>query len=100
MSKLEVGDICITQNTRVPLLNNGLLVEIVAIDPTLNGGLDPYIIRRIDGHRIPSTIDSSGVLQSFFANAQTGTSAHKLRRVDPEDTSRCEEKTERLTEQA
>ena len=100
MSKLEVGDICITQNSRWPLLNNGLLVEIIAIDPTLNGGRDPYMIRRIDGHRIPVKICQVSGGPIFFADDLACTSAHKLRRVDPEETTRCEEKTERLTEQA
>lgn len=101
MSKLEVGDICVTQNSRAALLNNGLLVEIFAINPAGNGGsAAPYLIRRVDGHRIPLTICSfSGVLR-FFPDGTTWASAHQLRRVDPDDTSSCVEKTERVTEHA
>lgn len=97
MSKLQVGDICVTQNSRVPLLNNGLLVEIVAIDPTPTGGIRPYMIRRIDGHRLPLTFNSLSGVQSFFKDAQACTAARHLRRVDPEDTSSYEEKTECVT---
>jgi len=68
MSKLEVGDICVTQNCRAALLNNGLLVEIVVIDPTGSGGsAAPYMIRRIDGHRIPLTICPFSGVKMFGA---------------------------------
>ncbi len=95
MSKLEVGDICVTQNNRVSLLNNGLLVEIIAIYPI---SANPYLVRRIDGHRAPVT-EHLGVV-SFFACDAAWTTAHRLRRVDPEATPSYAEDTERLTEHA
>ncbi len=95
MSTHEVGDICVTQHTRVSLLNDGLLVEIIAIYPS---SASPYLIHRIDGHRIPVT-GHLGVM-SFFASDDAWTTAHKLRRVDPEATPSYAEDTERLTEHA
>ncbi len=91
--KLEVGDICVTQHTSVSLLNNGLLVEIIAINPI---SASPYLIHRIDGHRIPVTVNCG--ITSFFAWDDAWTTAHRLRRVDPGATPA--ENTERLTEHA
>jgi len=80
---LQVGDLCITQNAVVSVLNNGLLVVIVAINPWCNDGATPYLIRRIDGQPIPSILRSSGE-SVFFKGKQCWSAGYKLRRIDPD----------------
>jgi len=100
MSKFQVGDLCITQNAEVSLLNNGLLVVIVEIDPTRNGGATPYLIRRIDGQKYPCTYEFESGVTQFYFYTQTWSSQHKLRRIDPDETSDYVEKTKVLNEPA
>lgn len=83
METLRVGDLCVTQNTVVSGLNNGLLVTIVAINPWCNEGATPYRIRRVDGQPMPSLLGADG-LPSFFKGSECWCAGFKLRRVDPE----------------
>lgn len=56
--KFKVGDVCLTQRSRVPLLNNNLLVVVVGTTSkviTKRGERCPYLIRRIDGLAFPLT---------------------------------------------
>ncbi len=52
---LQVGDICITVNSKYPGINNGVMVTIIAIEPNHidnKGVLHPYVIRRVDGQAL------------------------------------------------
>lgn len=54
MSDLKVGDLCITRNGDPVAPNNGLFVEIGAIDRSQPFGCH-YGIRRIDGEPFPAS---------------------------------------------
>jgi hypothetical protein len=82
MRPLQVGDLCITQNADHPVLNNGLLVVITAVDPARSAG-DHFQIRRVDGQPIPSCADNEGKL-ALFKMSSAWAHAYKLRRVDPD----------------
>lgn len=82
MEPLKVGDLCITQNTVVSGLNNGLLVAIIAINPWCNEGATPYLIRRIDGQPMPSLLSANGA-PVFFRGKECWSAGYKLRRIDP-----------------
>ena len=97
MGTLQVGDLCITQNTVVSGLNNGLLVVITAINPWCNEGATPYRIRRVDGQAIPSTRTDDGV-PLFFKGKECWSPGYKLRRVDPDAST--ETRTRELELQA
>jgi hypothetical protein len=86
MEPLQVGDLCITRNTVVSELNNGLLVVIVAINPWCNDGKTPYRIRRVDGQPMPSLLSSTGT-PLFFKGKECWAAGYKLRRIDPDTRS-------------
>jgi|GEM_PF-5979777 len=100
MSKLNVGDLCVTRNANASLLNNGLLVVILAIDPAHYDGAASYLIRRIDGQRIPSTLDIASGIPRFFSYSEAWSSQHKLRRINPDEVLDRVKKTEHLAEHA
>ena len=83
MKPLQVGDLCITRNTVVAGLNNGLLVVITAVNPWCNEGATPYRIRRVDGEPIPSTLNAGGE-PVFFKGRECWSAGHKLQRIDPD----------------
>lgn len=69
MRKHQVGDICVTVNTKHPAINDGVLVVIVWIDSSLMEFKDektPYLIRRVDGQVMGSTVDCHPKLTPFF----------------------------------
>jgi hypothetical protein len=82
MRPLQAGDLCITQNADHPVLNNGLLVVITAVDPARTAG-DHFQIRRVDGQPIPSCGDNEGKL-ALFKMSSAWAHAFKLRRIDPD----------------
>ncbi len=82
MAPLQIGDLCITQNTVVSGLNNGQLVVIIAINPWCNDGATPYQIRRIDGQPIPSIMGPFGA-PVFYKGKECWSAGYKLRRIDP-----------------
>ena len=92
MEPLQVGDLCITQNTVVSGLNDGLMVVIIAINPWCNEGATPYRIRRIDGQPMPSLLSADGA-PVFFKGKECWSAGYKLRRIDPnaEDNARTRE---------
>lgn len=50
--KFKVGDVCITQHSRYPEVNDDQWVVIVHIDPSFkrkDGVVSPYVIERLDG---------------------------------------------------
>ena len=87
MEPMRVGDLCLTQNTVVSGLNNGLLVTIIAINPWCNEGATPYRVRRVDGQPMPSIMSSTGK-PSFFKGKECWCAGYKLRRIDPD--SKCD----------
>ena len=51
-NNLKVGQLCLTVNTELSEHNDGLLVVVLTVNPTMRAGggeLTPYLIRRIDG---------------------------------------------------
>lgn len=97
MQSLVVGDLCITCNARASVLNNGLLVVIVAINPTQNGGTTPYSIRRVDGQPIPTSQDPKTGNLSLFKEYETWAAGSKLRRVDPKGTEEVQHRDAAVT---
>ena len=82
MLELSIGDLCVTQNTTGGLINDGLLVAIIAIDSSRFGGAPHYLIRRVDGAPIPATQGLSGGIPSFYSDNTAWAPRHKLRPVD------------------
>lgn len=84
MNELKVGDICITVNSQVPALNDGLLVQIVAVDPAMLGGDHPYCIVRLDGQPFPAArVPDTGEVD-FFQDYEIWSVARYLRKLPPE----------------
>ena len=97
MSMLEVGDICITQNTVGGLINDGLLVEIHAINESVCRGATPYLIARIDGKPFPASQAGGRGIPSFFSDYGVWSAGYKLRRLDREEIIEYRKKKEGLT---
>lgn len=86
--KFKPGDVCITQNSSVGLLNNGLAVRVVRIDPLKVdhlGGSCPYLIARLDGDVFPSTAAPTDGAPRWYKTATAFCAEHRLRRLDPSD---------------
>lgn len=81
-SNLQVGNLCVTQNTNCAAVNNGLLVVVLAIDMTRTDGCH-YRIRRVDGQAFPNIIRTDGS-PLWFKDVECWATRHKLRRVDPD----------------
>lgn len=60
--RFKVGDLAITQNSRVPALNNGILVVVTDVRPEFETplGTVDYQIRRLDGQPFPSVQSFDG----------------------------------------
>ena len=86
---LQVGDICITVNSRYPGINNGLTVVIIVIDPVFKcfkGNPAPYVIRRIDGQVLGVTNCNMTDRMHWGKEMQAHCSAERLQRLpDPPD---------------
>lgn len=81
---LQVGDLCITINSKFEM-NNGTLVVIMGINPTLKdskGVSTPYLIRRVDGQPHPSTTNTITGEPMWYRTIQASCAGYKLRRVD------------------
>ena len=86
--KFKVGDVCITQYTRYPLLNDGHWVEIVAISPALvdqNGEAAPYEIKRVDGEAHAYTANIPTGVRSWYKVCVVNCAEYKLRLAPPID---------------
>jgi len=70
--KFRIGDICITQNSKAPEVNNGQVVVIVGINPGFvgkDGVEEPYVIQRVDGRPHAVITDrESGALKWYRAS--------------------------------
>ena len=79
MSKFEVGDLAVTQNS-VWLANNGLVVQVVAVNAsTKSGGISPYAIRRVDEQAFEATLDLATGIPRFLTAGVIGCTEHQLR---------------------
>jgi hypothetical protein len=86
--KFKVGDVCITQNTRYPLLNDGQLVKILEIIPDAidrQGQAVPYLIGRVDGGAHASISVISTGLCSWYKYRLAKCAEYKLRLAPPPD---------------
>ena len=96
--RLKVGDLCHTTGSKVPLLNNGLLVVIIGINYAIRnhgGHTVPYLIRRVDGQVFVSSFERATGRMNWCNTQQVWAARHHLRRID--DTPRVLE-TEHETE--
>lgn len=83
--KFKVGDVCITQGSRMSLLNDGAVVVILQIDPTVhaaNGDAAPYLIRRIDGQLLAYTSCRHTGADRFYRLREAWCRESRLRRFD------------------
>lgn len=92
MGRLKVGDLCITCNSLDRILNDGLLVVVVDVDPTRYDGCAPYKIRRVDGQPIPSSRSPDGNL-TLFKQHTVWCAGSKLRRIDPDADQQWQKET-------
>jgi len=84
MRKHQVGDICVTVNTKHPAINDGVLVVIVGIDSSLmafKDGTTPYLIRRVDGQVMGSTTSSTTGKQHWGRCYEAFCAGYKLKRI-------------------
>lgn len=85
MSDLKVGDICITVNTLCPAINNGVLMVVLDIDPTMTsfkGEPSPYLIRRVDGQVMGSTTCIASGKHQWGKHYEAHCAGYKLKRID------------------
>lgn len=85
---LQIGDLCITVNTKHPACNDGALVTIVNIDHTQrdrDGSPLPYLIRRIDGQPHLSTTDRKTGAPQWAKCYEAWCVGYKLKRIDPDE---------------
>lgn len=83
--QLQIGDLCITVNTKHPACNEGALVTITTIDNSQkgwDGESTPYLIRRIDGQPHISTTDMKTGAQRWCKCREAWCAGYKLRRIE------------------
>ena len=88
MGKLKVGDICITVNTSRPAINNGVLMVIIGIDPSMTsfkGEPAPYLIRRVDGQVLGSTTCTASGKHGWGKHYEAHCAGYKLKRIEDQD---------------
>lgn len=100
MDELEVGDVCITVNSAVPALNDGLLVEIVEIDPGMNGGQSPYCIVRLDGQPFPAARKPTSGDVDFYLDYEIWAARRYLRKLRPDEDVSAVPAAESLPEES
>lgn len=85
--KFQPGDICITQHSDVRLLNDGLLVRVVRIEPLVVDAARnsvPYVIERVDGQAFPFTLGvAQHDLPNWYKMQRARCGEHRLRRAEP-----------------
>lgn len=85
--KFKVGDVCITQGSRHPLLNDNQLVVVESIDAeciSVRGERAPYTIRRLDGKAHPSTSHPTTGQQCWY-KSMTAICPERMLRKPSED---------------
>lgn len=84
--KFKVGDLAITQNSEAPLLNNGLLVVVLGVQPgrkTDRWTVD-YFIKRVDGQPFGWITGANGEDQ-IFKSCDCWCRADQLRKPEESD---------------
>lgn len=84
----KVGDVCITQNSRFPLLNDGHRVKIVAITSNFfaqYGEAVPYEIERVDGKAHAYTANIPTGVRNWYKVEVASCAEHRLRLAPPID---------------
>lgn len=96
--KHRVGDVCLTINTNLPAVNDGILVVVLKVDFTMRchrGVLCPYLIRRVDGLPFVGSKNLRTGTPSWCKYYEVWSTGFKLKpRVDPnvkEDSRRMSE---------
>lgn len=86
--KFRVGDVCVTQNSRYPEVNNGVVVAITRIDPwrtDRHGQSVPYWIERTDGSPL-ALVNASRTGEPMWFRCKTAACAEsRLRRLRPDE---------------
>ena len=85
MSELKVGDICLTVNSTHPAINDGVLMVVLAINPqvtSFQGESSPYLIRRVDGQVMGSTLCIATGKQVWGKSYESHCAGYKLKRID------------------
>lgn len=79
MSKFQVGEFAITQNT-VWQGNSDVLVQVVAVNARTQAGTTAtYAICRIDGQAFEASLDVNTGIPRFLAEDVIGCAEHQLR---------------------
>lgn len=84
--KFKVGDLAITQNSEAPLLNNGLLVVVLGVQPGRETNRWPvdYFIKRVDGQPFGWITGANGEDQ-IFKSCDCWCRADQLRKPEESD---------------
>jgi hypothetical protein len=81
---IGIGTICITRGSKVPIVNDGLLVVVTAIRPASQGGLRapyPLQIQRVDGQPLGL------VGKEWFKHQKAWIQGWRLIPIDPDGTN-------------
>jgi len=81
----KVGDLCVTINSKYPLLNEGALVVVIAVNPAMKfyrGEFAPFCIRRVDGQVFKATSCNTTGKSNWGTLKEIWAALHHLRRVD------------------
>jgi len=81
---LKIGDLCVTINSKVPLLNEGHLVVILEINPgyrSFHGQSLPFLIRRLDGQVFSSTFSGRTGQHCWARHKEVWAARHHLMRL-------------------
>ena len=98
MAKFQIGDLCVTQYATAGLANNGLVVEILDVDPRLSESAPTYLICRIDGQPIPAMLAPITGEPSYFSAKVAWSAEYKLRRANQDEARAFLEQTTPLPE--
>lgn len=81
--RFRPGQLARTCNSTAPLLNNGLLVVVLRVDPSMlcHGRSTPYLIRRVDGEVFASTYCAKTGAPQWYAFHQVWAEPHKLQPI-------------------
>lgn len=80
--KFKIGDLALTQNSNVPLMNNSLLVVVIAINPKRKTKKCPgdYYIKRVDGQPFGMVTEDGDSL--IYQRSMCWCRADQLRKPD------------------
>ena len=86
--KFRVGDICITQNSRYPEVNDGVIVVVTRVDPgrtDRTGQVTPYWIERTDGLPLSLVNDARTGEPVWFRFKAAVCAESRLRKIRPDE---------------